>query len=104
VATDRRSREIAAVCVERTLYTDAKLKRERPNGAGVAVFNARRAGLVSQSFDAAKRILERWSEILYRGLDDPPALAEEALSHLNAMGQVFVDLARGGPVECSSGG
>jgi hypothetical protein len=81
------------VLVRRGVYTEPRLKRERPTG-GALLENAKREGLLPHTYDAAKRVVERGDVVLHRGLYETSTLPVLAADSINDLVKAAVELLR----------
>ena len=80
-----------ALLVERGTYTDARLKREQST-AGTLVEELKRAGLLKQSYDAAKRVIDRGGTVVHRHIFEAKILREQARSSIEDLVDVLATL------------
>ena len=81
--------------VARAAYTDPQLKREHPT-AGTLLENAKRAKLLTDAYDAAKRVVDRGDTLMHSHVYDGKILKQLASDSVRDLTSAMVELLAAG--------
>jgi len=76
--------------VERGVYTERQLRRERPT-AGALLANAKRAGVLKTSLSAAEELVGKGDTVIHSFICEGRVLEQQALDSINELAQVLAE-------------
>jgi hypothetical protein len=73
------------------VYTDRQLRRDQPTGMSLLI---KAKGLLTDSYDLAKNLIEERNRVMHRDMGDQQALHDRALGSIAALGATLQQLGR----------